>query len=69
MSQTALARGTIEYVNTSAGCGFIATEDVEMEVMFLQGDVDDLDIEVGQEVAFEIEKTTDGPRARNLQRS
>lgn len=68
MSQTTLARGTIEYVNPSNGSGFITTEDTVQDVLFLRNAVVGSDPEVGQEVRFEIVQTNDGPRARKLQR-
>lgn len=67
MNQTVLARGCIEYVNSSSGYGFIATEETVKDVLFVADAVMGFDPEVGQEVTFEIVQTKDGPRARNLQ--
>ena len=68
MGQTALVRGTIEYVNTGSECGFIATEETEKEVLFCRDAVAESVPEVGQEVRFEIVQTKDGPRATNVRR-
>lgn len=68
MSQTALAKGQIEYVNPSDGCGFIAVEDLEKDVLFLRDAVEGFVPEVGQEVRFEMVQTRDGPRAMNVRR-
>ena len=68
MSQTRVARGRIAYVNPSSGHGFIETEHTEKEVMFVQNAVTGGIPEVGEEVEFELIRTSDGPRARKLQR-
>lgn len=67
MGQTALAKGTIEYVNSGSGYGFIATEETVKDVLFCRDDVVGSVPEVGQEVTFEIVQTKDGPRAMNVQ--
>lgn len=69
MSQTVLARGRIDYVNSSSGHGFIVTKDTVKDVLFVADAVMEFVPEVGQEVTFEIVQTNDGPRARNLQRA
>lgn len=68
MSQTALAKGRIDYVNSSSGCGFIATKDTEKDVLFLRDALGGSVPEVGQEVRFEIVQTKNGPRAVDVQR-
>jgi cold shock CspA family protein len=66
--RTAIAGGTIDHINTSSTSGFISTEDVKKDVLFM-GNMNDLDLEVGLEVEFEVGQTTDGPRARKLRRA
>lgn len=68
MSQTTLASGRIEYVNASSGCGFITTEELEEDVLFLPDVVEGFVPEVGQEVRFEVVWTTNGPRAMDVGR-
>lgn len=58
----------IDYLNTAGTAGFISTEHVEKDVLFLD-DRTDRDLEVGLEVEFEVVQTTDGPRARQLRRA
>lgn len=69
MSQTTLAKGEIEYVNASSGCGFITSEDTVQDVLFLRTEVIGAVPDVGEEVEFEILQTTkDGPRAKAVRR-
>jgi cold shock CspA family protein len=68
MSQIALVKGTITYVNSDSGCGFITTERVEKDVLFLRNRVHGFVPEVGLEVTCEIAWTKNGPRAMNVQR-
>jgi cold shock CspA family protein len=68
MSQTALARGEIDYVNPRSGCGFITSEVVEKDVLFLRDVVEGFVPEVGHKVRFEIVRTKNGPRAMDVRR-
>ena len=69
MNQTSLVRGHIEYVNPDTGCGFIATDTTEKDVLFLRDEVAGSIPKAGQEVTFEIAWTSDGPRAINVRRA
>jgi cold shock CspA family protein len=69
MTQTALTRGQIAYVNLESGCGFITTEETEQDVLFLRSSVEGSVPTVDEDVQFKLVETQDGPRAREIRRT
>jgi cold shock CspA family protein len=63
----AMVRGRINYINSSRTCGFISSDGVEKDVLFIK-DADGSNLEIGLEVEFEIVQSRGGPRAKRLQR-
>ena len=66
MAQTALVRGKIAYVNPDSECGFITTDETDQDVLFLRNSIEGTIPDVGEDVRFELIKTQDGPRARDI---
>jgi CspA family cold shock protein len=58
-----MVRGTVDFVNDSTGSGFIASEDLTKDVLFLSDDVEESELEAGVDVEFEVVETEEGPRA------
>jgi len=62
------ATGTVDFFNDTGGYGFIETPAADEDVFFHMEDLDGPDLQEGQEVAFDIERTEKGPRATNVLR-
>ena len=66
MNRENLTRGTISHVNAVSRSGFIETEETAMDVLFLHNAVGEHVPDIGEEVAFEMIETRDGPRAARV---
>ena len=66
MAQTALMSGQIAYINPESKCGFITTEEIDQDVLFLRDSIEGEVPDVGEDVRFELIETRDGPRARDI---
>jgi cold shock CspA family protein len=61
-------KGTIKKYYSHRGIGFIETEEVEDDIILHYSQIQGaLELEEGQEVEFEVEPTSRGLRAVNLQ--
>lgn len=59
-------RGQIAYVNPENECGFITTDEIDQDVLFLGDSIEGATPDVGEDVRFELIETQDGPRARDI---
>jgi CspA family cold shock protein len=64
-----MPEGTVDFFNDTGGYGFIETEEADDDVFFHMEDVGGPDLEIDQDVEFDIEQAPKGPRAANVVRS
>jgi len=63
-----MTTGKIGSFHPDKGYGYIQTDDSDSEVFFHIEDAEEVDLEEGKEVEFDIERAPEGSRAKNLNR-
>lgn len=63
-----MVNGTVVFFNDSGGYGFIECDEVDDEEFVHMDNIGGPDLEEGDEIKFDIERTEQGPRARNPRR-
>ncbi|MFB6217675.1 MAG: cold-shock protein [Halobacteriaceae archaeon] len=61
--------GEVAFFDSEAGYGFVETDAADEDVFVHRSAVEGEDPTAGERVAFDLEQTADGPRARNLTRT
>lgn len=62
-------KGTVKFFNRQKNYGFIEPEDGEEDLFVHRSDVEEGNLEEGDEVEFETEQSEKGPRAVNVKKA
>ncbi len=61
-------KGTVKFFNRQKNYGFVEPEDGDEDLFVHESDIEEGNLDEGDEVEFEIEQSEKGPRAVNVKK-